>query len=546
MKRTTLALLTGLLLLPTAASAQSGADPTGAVDRDARTRADSAAAEGAEIFLGAFRAIRNYHLEAFGDSILWRKALEGLIQELDDPYATVFTPDEYSEFQEDNTGDYAGIGVTISRLNDLVTITAVFRGTPADHVGLQVGDRIVGVNGNDATDWSIDQASSRIRGRPGTTVDVEIARPGLVGPIPFTIRRDNVHVPAVTAERITEDVGYIQIDRVARSSAQEVDSSIVELDGARGLILDLRRNPGGYLDEALELSDLFLERGQTLASARSRVPGSGGETREERWQARSPARIPDLPIVVLVDQYTASAAEILAGALQDHDRALVMGERTFGKGVVQTLMRLPGNRRIRLTTGSWFTPLGRSLHRPRDREGRPVAERPDTFPTVVTGGGRELKAGGGVFPDLPVVADTLTSEEQAFLQSAASARIPLGLRMAEFSFEQTQNGRTGDGEEDAPVMDSRAFEAFLDALVEEGLPPEALTPEAREYLAWRARTQIADRSEDTDRALRIRMERDRVLARAVALLEDARTQADLFAAARSDAEARAAAGRPGS
>ncbi|NIP56787.1 MAG: PDZ domain-containing protein, partial [Gemmatimonadetes bacterium] len=390
MKRTTLALLTGLLLLPTAAAAQTGAGPTGAADRADRTRADSAAAEGAEIFLGAFRAIRNYHLEAYGDSALWRKALEGLIQELDDPYATVFTPDEYSEFQEDNTGNYAGIGVTISRLNDLVTITAVFRGTPADQVGLQVGDRIVGVNGSDATDWSIDQASGRIRGRPGTTVDVEIARPGLGESIPFTIRRDEVHVPAVTAERITDDVAYIQIDRVARSSAQEVDSAIAELEGARGVILDLRRNPGGYLDEALELSDLFLEPGQTLASARSRVPGSGGETREERWQARSPARIPDLPIVVLVDEYTASAAEILAGALQDHDRALVMGERTFGKGVVQTLMRLPGNRRIRLTTGSWFTPLGRSLHRPRDREGRPVAESRDTFPTVVTASGREL------------------------------------------------------------------------------------------------------------------------------------------------------------
>ncbi|NIP56788.1 MAG: hypothetical protein GWM92_01555, partial [Gemmatimonadetes bacterium] len=140
-----------------------------------------------------------------------------------------------------------------------------------------------------------------------------------------------------------------------------------------------------------------------------------------------------------------------------------------------------------------------------------------------------------------------TSEEQELLQSAARAQIPLGLRMAEFSFEQTQNGEEGNGggEADVPVMDPAAFEAFLDGLVEEGLPPEALTEGAREYLAWRARTQIADRSEDTDRALRFRMERDRVLARAVTLLEDARSQADLFVAAGSDAEPRAAAARPG-
>lgn len=172
-----------------------------------------------------------------------------------------------------------------------------------------------------------------------------------------------------------------------------------------------------------------------------------------------------------------------------------------------------------------------------------MVEDRDTFPAVVTASGRKLKAGGGVFPDLPVVADTLSSEEQALLQRAARARIPLGLRMAEFSFEQTQNGR--EASDEAPVMDPRAFEAFLEGLVDEGLPREALTEEAREYLAWRARTQIADRSEEADRALRIRMERDRVLARAVALLEDARSQADLFVAARSDAESRAAAARPG-
>jgi len=520
-----------LLLLPMGLAAQSGGSPgeRALPPSEVETSSDGGAAE---LFLGTFRAIRNYHLDAHGDSALWDKALEGLIRELDDPYATVFTPDEYSQFEEDNTGDYAGIGVAISLLNDRVTITSVFRGTPADRAGLQVGDRIVGVDGANARTWSTDEASRNIRGEPGTHVDVQIARPGIDDPIPFSIRRDNVHVPAVTAHTVRDSVGYLLVDRVARSSAQEVDSALAELEGMKGLVLDLRRNPGGYLDEALRLSDLFIEPGGGLASATSRVPGGDGEVREEKWEARTRARIPDIPIVVLVDEFTASAAEILAGALQDHDRALVLGERTFGKGVVQSVMRLPADHRLRLTTGQWYTPLGRSLHRPRNQEGEPLDEDPDEIPVVTTDGGRELKAGGGIFPDLPIADDTLSSNEQEFLQAAARAQIPLGLKLAEFAFEAVE----GESSEDGQLLDPEAFDAFLDALVEEGLSEDVLGPEVRDYLAWRLRADIASRRELDVRSLEIRMERDRVLARAVKLLEEAGSQGDLFAEAEAAAD----------
>jgi len=520
-----------LLLLPMGLAAQSGGSPgeRALPPSEVETSSDGGAAE---LFLGTFRAIRNYHLDAHGDSALWDKALEGLIRELDDPYATVFTPDEYSQFEEDNTGDYAGIGVAISLLNDRVTITSVFRGTPADRAGLQVGDRIVGVDGANARTWSTDEASRNIRGEPGTHVDVQIARPGIDDPIPFSIRRDNVHVPAVTAHTVRDSVGYLLVDRVARSSAQEVDSALAQLEGMKGLVLDLRRNPGGYLDEALRLSDLFIEPGGGLASATSRVPGGDGEVREEKWEARTRARIPDIPIVVLVDEFTASAAEILAGALQDHDRALVLGERTFGKGVVQSVMRLPADHRLRLTTGQWYTPLGRSLHRPRNQEGEPLDEDPDEIPVVTTDGGRELKAGGGIFPDLPIADDTLSSNEQEFLQAAARAQIPLGLKLAEFAFEAVE----GESSEDGQLLDPEAFDAFLDALVEEGLSEDVLGPEVRDYLAWRLRADIASRRELDVRSLEIRMERDRVLARAVKLLEEAGSQGDLFAEAEAAAD----------
>ncbi|MFP3949319.1 MAG: S41 family peptidase [Longimicrobiales bacterium] len=531
-------LLLCTFFLPAGAAAQQDVTP-GHPGPDGLPPATSSSDDdtgGAEVFLGAFRAIRNYHMDSVSDSALWEMALQGLLEELDDPYAVVFTPEEFEGFQENNTGNYAGIGVTISELNDRITITAVFRGAPADAAGLQVGDYIVGVDGEDARAWSVEEASERIRGPEGSTVDVRVAREGLSESIPFSVARDRVHVPAVTAEMATDSVGYIMVDRVARNSAAEMDSALTHLEDARGLVLDLRRNPGGYLDEALDLADLFLEEGERIASARSRIPGESDETREETWEAEVRPRLPHVPVVVLVDQYSASASEIIAGALQDHDRALVVGERTFGKGVVQTVMRIPGDRRIRLTTGTWYTPLGRSLHRPRDAEGRPVPGDVEGSTVVMTDGGREIRAGGGgIFPDLPVKADTLSSGEQALVRAAANSEteIPLNLRLAEFAFEQSRALRDKD-HLDAIDLDPSALDGFLEELVADGLPADVAADQAvRSFLSWRIRGQIANRLERNDLALRIRRERDSVLDEAVRLLEDVDTQTELFAAARA-------------
>ncbi|MDX1566433.1 MAG: S41 family peptidase [Longimicrobiales bacterium] len=541
-RSTWIALLLCTFVLPSGITAQQDATPghTRPGGPPSATTSPDDDTGGAEIFLGAFRAIRNYHMDSVSDSALWEMALQGLIEELDDPYAVVFTPEEFEGFQENNTGNYAGIGVTISQLNDRITITAVFRDAPADEVGLQVGDYIVGVDGEDARGWTVEEASERIRGPEGSTVDLRVAREGLSESLPFTVPRDRVHVSAVTAEMVTESVGYIMVDRVARNSAAEMDSALTHLNDAQSLVLDLRRNPGGYLDEALDLADLFLDEGQRIASARSRVPGDSDETREETWEAEVRPRLPDVPVVVLVDQYSASASEIIAGALQDHDRALVMGERTFGKGVVQTVMRIPGDRRIRLTTGTWYTPLGRSLHRPRDAQGRPVPRDVEGSTVVTTDAGREIQAGGGgIFPDLPVKSDTLSSGEQALIRATANAEteIPLNIRLAEFAFEQSQGLRQTE-RLDAIELDAAAFDAFLEELVAEGLPADvAADPGVRSFLSWRIRGQIANRLERTDLALHIRRERDSVLDEAVRLLESVDSQTELFAAARARLDA---------
>ena len=522
-RKTVLGLSLALVLaLPSAGQSQNDAGGR-------RSARQGVATAEAQEFLAAFRIIRDYGLEVHSDSTLWFRAVDGLIRELNDAYAQAFAPAEYDEFQENNTGSYAGIGVQITTLNEVITVTAVFRGTPAEESGLQVGDLIIAVNDESTEGWTTGDASDAIRGEVGTTVNLAIARQGLSAPLRPTVRRDSVHVEATEADLVGPNVAYIGLDRVARGSADEVEAALLQFEDARGFILDLRGNPGGYLDESLDISDLFLPEGVRLASAESRVPGEAGRSLDEAWTAETPDRIPGKPMIVLVNRFSASASEIIAGALQDHDRALVIGERTFGKGVFQNVFTLSETRHLRITTGEWFTPLGRSLHRPRTAQGNPLPEDPDTYPVITTRGGRELVAGGGVFPDLEIRNDTLTVLEREFISQTDNAGVPLSPRIEEFSFEQSQKLRAEGGD---PVLDPVAFEDFLTGLVEEGADRTLLdSDEVRAYLEYQVGQRIARRMDRLGRAMELRALRDPVLATALQLLGEVETQEELFAAA---------------
>ncbi len=477
-------------------------------------------------FLSTFDSIRRSGVDEPGDPMLWRGAVWGLIAALDDPYGQVLSPRRVDEFQEATTGNYAGIGVAIQLLNERITVTAVFRGFPAERVGIQVGDVIVGVDGESAAEWTTGEASQRIRGTPGTMVAVSVERDGFSSPIRHDIERDNIHVSSVHAGYVEEDIGYIQLDRVARGSTAEMDSAFALLADARGIVLDLRRNPGGYLDESLTLTDLFLDRGKRVVSTRGRNPRRGPGDHEDAAYTRDGASLGDKSLVVLVDGFTASAGEILSGALQDHDRALVVGERTFGKGVVQSVVPLPEGWQLQLTTGEWYTPLGRSLHRQRDAHGTPLPEDSTAFPVFTTETGRELKGGGGVFPDLEIDGDTLLAIERRLLEEATAAEFPLGLRLAEIGFDRAQ-AVGNDGAEAA--ITGEILEAFIAELRDAGVPDATLDDAAaRSYLLWRLEINLSQRMEDDARLLRFRIQRDPVLAEAVRLLREADNQADLF------------------
>ena len=487
-----------------------------------------------EILAQTVARISRLSVDGVSDSTLWEAAIDGLIGALDDPYAELFTEVESDAWEEETTGNYSGIGLQITLLNEEVTVTAVFRSTPAKQVGIIVGDIIVGVNTNDASDWTTGMAADSIRGPVGTDVLVKIKRAGFDEPIGFDITRAQVHVPAVHYGVLESNIGYVLLDRVARNAAQEMNSALAELADTRGLVIDLRRNPGGFLDESLMLADLFLKPGSTLASTVQRRPDAEAyETETDSFEDRWPQLVPDLPIVILVDRFTASGAEILAGALQDYDRALVLGERSFGKGVVQTVIRLPYSRRLRFTTGSWHTPLGRSLQRARDSQFRPIAEDLDTFPRVNTAQGRSLINGGGIFPDLALADDTTTLVERELIRAVNEQEVPLGLRLAELGFEAA-GARRDEGTED-PALTDEEFDGFIARLVEEGLSEDQLSDEGvRTYLRWRGRITVAQRMDDLGAEADIRMERDPVLSEAVRLLLNSTSQVQLFEAAEAE------------
>jgi carboxyl-terminal processing protease len=518
--RIALPLLLTLALLPSGLGAQTA----GTRNRQTPTQPDEV-----DVLAGAVRAISRMHMDEFSDSLLWEAAIDGLIESLNDPYAELFTPAESDAWEETTTGNYSGIGLQITLLNDEVTVTGVFRGFPASDAGIVIGDVIVGVNDTEVADWTTELTADSIRGPAGTEVRVRVRRDGYTEPLAFEITRAEVHVPAVERGMLDDDIGYVVMDRVARGAAEEMEEALEEMEDARGLIIDLRRNPGGFLDESLMLADLFLAPGSTLASTVQRTPGRPADEPEvEAFTDQWPARVPDLPVIVLVDGFTASGAEILAGALQDYDRAVVLGERTFGKGVVQTVMELPHGRRLRFTTGSWLTPLGRSLQRDRDRQGVPLPENVATYATVTTAHGRRLVNGGGIFPDLEIAEDTLRQAEQELVRVTGEAQFPLNLRIMEYGFQIASARRESRSDED---LTDAEFESLMSSLVAEGLAANvASDPTVREYLRWRTRIAVAQRMGDVGGEASVLAERDRVLAEAIRLLSTHTTQAELFQA----------------
>jgi carboxyl-terminal processing protease len=392
----------------------------------------------ARLFDDVLGHVSAYYVDSIGETDLYDKATRGMLEELKDPYSVLLTGDDYKALTEQTSGNYAGLGIQIDVRDGWITVVAPLPDTPAERAGVATGDQIIEVDGKSTEGWKNDQAVKALRGDPGSKVAITVRRSGVADPIKFNLTRAQIHIRSVPPGTMFDaGVGYISLNPVAETSADELRSEITSMKGKgmKSLILDLRLNPGGLLDQGIKVADLFLDQKQEIVATRGRARGSTKQFYDEARQAW-----PELPIVVLVNDGTASAAEIIAGALQDHDRAVVVGTPTFGKGLVQTLFPLGDGVALKLTTARWYTPSGRTIQRTAKNEedqalqaaseagdtipGLPDKEHTDSAiqsrPTYHTDAGRTVRGGGGIVPDLVVRPDTLSGGEKSFAKALGS------------------------------------------------------------------------------------------------------------------------------
>jgi carboxyl-terminal processing protease len=394
----------------------------------------------ARLFDDVLGHVNSYFVDSIGETDLYQKATRGMLEQLMDPYSVLLTGDDYKALTEQTSGNYAGLGIQIDVRDGWITVVAPLPETPAERAGIETGDQIIEVDGKSTEGWKNDEAVKALRGEAGSKIAITIRRAGIPEPIKYRLTRAQIHMRSVPQGTMFDSgVGYISLNPVSETSAEELRQEITSLKskGMKSLIMDLRGNPGGLLDQGVKVADLFLDTRQQIVSTRGRARGSTKEFLDEAKQAW-----PDLPIVVLVNDGTASAAEIIAGALQDHDRAVVVGAPTFGKGLVQTLFPLGDGVALKLTTARWFTPSGRTIQRiAKDEEdqavqaamavvsdtipGAPDKESTDSAlkerPIFRTDGGRIVRGGGGIVPDLVIRPDTLTAGEREFAKALGNA-----------------------------------------------------------------------------------------------------------------------------
>jgi len=362
-------------------------------------------------FTEALDVIQQNYVDKVGPDKLVYSAIKGMLRVLD-PHSSFFDPKEFSRLREEQHSKYFGLGIRVRTLlrdrGKVVIVEPPQIGSPAEKKGLRAGDVIAKIEGESIDDWTSDEVVNHLRGPRGTAVNITIERPGVRDPIQMSVERDEIPLITVPyAFEVKPGIGYIKIDRFSESTADELHSKLKDLDASNlsGLILDLRDNPGGLLNQAIEVADFFLPQNDMVVSTKGRAEGSA---RSYRVRSVENEKV-KVPLVVLINRHSASASEIVSGALQDHDRALIVGETSFGKGLVQSVYTLENETGMALTTAKYYTPSGRLIQ--RDYSGstfeyfflnggdaalNPKGEREIRH----TDSGRVVYGGGGITPDV--------------------------------------------------------------------------------------------------------------------------------------------------
>ena len=458
---------------------------------------------------------QNYAEPVNADKAIYNGAIPGMLHVLD-PHSNFFDPKSYSALREEQRGKYYGVGMTIAPRNNKVIVLAPFVGTPAYKAGIRPGDVIIAVDGKPTDNLTAGDVAEMLKGAKGTTVHISILREAAEKPLEFTVVRDEIPRYSVDLKfEIRQGIGYMHLSAFNETTEREVEDALEQFGDMKGLILDLRGNPGGLLNEGVGVADKFLKKGQVIVSHHGR------SSVEKVYRATHGNGGKEYPLVVLVNRGTASAAEIVSGAIQDHDRGLVAGETTFGKGLVQTVYPLSENTGLALTTAKYYTPSGRLIQ--RDYTGvslydyyynREQEEHNANKEVRLTDSGRTVYGGGGITPDVKIPALKTTRFEDTLLQ-----------KYAFFNFAAHYlNGRTVDKNFQVSDQVMQEFRKFLDA---QKIPyTEAELHEGIDWIKAQIKTELFIAQFGQQEGLRVRAETDPQVLSALNLLPKAKELAD--------------------
>ena len=490
---------------------------------------DRAARDGGRLFSQVLDLVNARFVDSVNTADLYEKAARGLVDQLQDPYSELMSPRQLTQFNTNTAGRYGGIGMRIEEQPGKgVTIVTVFPNSPAEKAGIREGDVIVGIDTLAVRGWNSRRVADSLTGTPGTKVTVTFARPGVSEPVKATFTRALIRVPAVPYAILFDGkIGYIPLQGFNETSTAELARGVMNLQGqgAKGLVLDLRGNPGGFLDQSLSISNLFLNEGQEIASVRGR------NVEPQTYYARQKPIAPTLPLVILTDQYSASASEIVAGALHDHDRAVIVGTTSFGKGLVQTVFNLDGGYALKMTTGKWYTPSGRSIQKERilTDEGTWIEVDHDSLdqgerPIFKSDAGRVVYGGGAVTPDLIVKPDTFTTAEQEYRKATAAKSPDIYVILYDYAYELKDKVKP-----DFTVQPAWRDELYR-RITSKGIEVDrSLYNGASRYIDRELDLRITRLAFGDSTARRRTLGEDPQLQRALELLQRGNTQQELFA-----------------
>jgi carboxyl-terminal processing protease len=501
-------------------------------------------------FQEALETVQDSYAGRLDLELLGKASIQGMLHQLD-PHSTFFTKKEFDDMQTEQSSRTYGIGVTISKRYDRVYILSVTPDGPSWRAGLRYGDAIVAIDKQNVEDWTTEQVMYRVRGEKGDSLELTVERAGVANPITFSIKRDEVKLPTVrNAFMVNQSsVGYVALTGgFSARTDEEVSEAMTHLkqEGMRQLVLDLRDNPGGLLDEAIKVAMKFLPPGEKIVEVRGR-----DEEAAPNIHRVLDNNVPEtMPIVILINRRTASASEVVAGALQDHDRALIVGENSFGKGLVQGVFRLWGGTGLVLTTARYYTPTGRLIQRNYANMSfydyyfnRGEAEHPDAArgDALHTDAGRLVYGGGGITPDIEAKAPETGAVRGRlfygafhFVRQLAAGQIA-GMREYRIGETQYKTRLTADDLNRYPITDAlvAAFHAYLATR-----PPfnvsEAQFNGKLDYIRSQLRRELISTAYGADAGDQVYLADDVQFRKAVDSLDQARALADNARRARAD------------